>query len=151
MYLNLYRPNSLHTVNPAAFGDAVDRLFGEITHSRVSRRPAGEAVRQARFDLIEHADRFEALVELPGVAKEDIEVSLDGTTVSVSAKAKTERTATEGERVLYTERSASSYARRFELPSEVVEAGVTARFENGVLTLVLPKKEEVKARRIEVQ
>ncbi|MGA2548918.1 MAG: Hsp20/alpha crystallin family protein [Burkholderiaceae bacterium] len=147
MYLSLYRPSALRPARQAAINDAFDRLFGDF----VSANGNDGATRYARFDLIEKADHYEAQVELPGIAKEDIEVEIDGATVSVTASSKTENKVNEGERVLHTERRSTSYARRFELPSEVADATATASFENGVLKLVLPKKEESKAKRVQIQ
>ena len=63
----------------------------------------------------------------------------------VAAKAK------DGERVLHSERTFTSYARSFELPTEVTDQGAQASFENGVLTLALPKRVAVTSKRLEIR
>jgi len=152
MVLSLYRPRALRAAPHALFSDTLDRLFADALLSRPSAGTGAKGgVRSARLQVIEKADRFEAQVELPGVTKEDIEVEVVGSSVQVSAKLNATAPVAEGERVLYTEREAGRYVRRFELPSEVADDAVVASFENGVLALVLPKREETKARRVPIQ
>ena len=87
----------------------------------------------------------------PGVKKEDIKVQIDGNQVSISAETRVERDAKEGERVLHSERYYGKIARTFRLDSEVDDARTVARYENGILELVLPKKEQPSARQITIQ
>jgi len=77
---------------------------------------------------------------MPGVAKDDIKVSVEGRKVSLQAQSQRSDEKKDGERVLYRERSAASYARSFTLPVEVDQAESGARLEDGVLTLTLPKR-----------
>jgi len=70
--------------------------------------------------------------------------------VSITAESKGEKEVKEGERVLHSERYTASYARSFELPAEVTEKGADARFENGVLTLTLPKREPIATKRLAI-
>ncbi|MCS7101422.1 MAG: Hsp20/alpha crystallin family protein [Burkholderiaceae bacterium] len=93
----------------------------------------------ARMDVLDKGASYEVVIDLPGVRKEDIEVSVDGTQVQVSAERRREQANGNGERVLYAERALGRYMRRFELPAEVTEVGAQARYENGVLVLTLPK------------
>lgn len=129
-----------------------DDLFGDFLPRAVTAgravAPAG-AVR-ARMDVIDHGDRYSVLVDLPGVDKQDIQVTVEGARVSVVAEARREREVKDGERLLHSERSATSYARHFELPAEVTEEGAEARFDRGVLTLTLPKRAAVAGRRLTV-
>lgn len=105
---------------------------------------------RARMDVIDKGSSYQIVVDLPGVKKEDIEVSIDGSRVLIKAETKVERSAQNGDRILYAERAASSYARSFELPAEVTEVGADARYENGVLTLTLPKKSANAVKRLTV-
>ncbi|GAB4472727.1 MAG: Hsp20/alpha crystallin family protein [Burkholderiaceae bacterium] len=107
-------------------------------------------IERARMDVVDNGSSYEITVDLPGVKKEDINVSIDGSRVLISAESKTEKTRKDGGRVIYAERSSASFARSFELPSEVTEAGAEARYENGVLTLTLPKKEAAQAKRLTI-
>jgi HSP20 family protein len=90
-------------------------------------------------------------LDLPGVKKDDIDISIEGARVSVAAQAKSEKEVKEGERLLHTERYAASYARSFELPVEVRDDGAEAKFEDGVLTLMLPKRQPAAGKRLAIR
>ncbi len=107
-------------------------------------------VERARMDVVDNGSSYEFTVDLPGVKKEDINVSIDGSRVLINAEAKSEKVRKNGGKVLYAERSAASFARSFELPGEVTEAGAEAHYENGVLTLTLPKKSATQVKRLTV-
>jgi len=79
-------------------------------------------------------------LEMPGVAKEDVKVAIEGRQITVQAQSERTEERKEGDRIVYRERSASSYARSFTLPVEVDQAESGAKLENGVLTLTLPKR-----------
>lgn len=116
---------------------AFDRLFdGSV--ERVFATAADSATRQPSLDLRETEQSYRVQLDMPGVAKEDVKVTIDGKRVSIEAAARAE--APEGERLLVHERSATAYARSFTLPVEVDESASQARLENGVLSLTLTKK-----------
>jgi HSP20 family protein len=71
--------------------------------------------------------------------------------VTITADSKTEKEVKNGERVLHTERFATSYARSFELPVEVTQDGADAAFENGVLRLTLPKRTQTVSKPLTVR
>jgi HSP20 family protein len=88
--------------------------------------------------------------EIPGVAKEDITVSIEGSTVSLAAEVKREKETKEGDKVLRTERYYGSVARSLTLPADVDLPRAEAKFENGVLTLTLPKAPGIEAKRLPI-
>lgn len=114
-------------------------------------RASTALVSRARIDVAERNGAYEVRAELPGVKKEDIAIDIDGASVSISAKLSSQTERKEGERVLYSERSHESYARAFELPQAVDAQSAEAKFENGVLTLTLPKKDAPKSTRLSVR
>jgi HSP20 family protein len=116
------------------FDDAFERFFGPVatTESNGARSPA--------LDVAESERSYTVKLEMPGVAKEDIKVGIEGRQVSVQAHSENADERKEGDRVVYRERSASSYARSFTLPMDVDQAESNAKLENGVLTLTLPKR-----------
>lgn len=114
------------------FDDTVDRVFGNAAPTAVSRLPA--------LDLRETATAYSASIDLPGVAKDEVKITIDGKRVSVETVARSETAAAEGERQLLRERSAVAYARSLTLPVEIDEAASSAKLENGVLSLTLAKK-----------
>jgi HSP20 family protein len=86
---------------------------------------------------------------MPGVKKEDIEITIEGLRVAIAAKTETKTEANEGDKALRTERF-TAYARTFQLPVEVSEAGAQASYDSGVLTLTLAKRVPLVGRRVEV-
>ncbi len=107
-------------------------------------------VARAKMDVTDKGAGYEVVVDLPGVKREDINVSVEGTRVAISATTKSESETKDGE-VLHSERRAASYARTFELPSEVNDAGAEGKFDNGVLTLTLPKRAPQVSKRLAIQ
>lgn len=131
-----------------------DRLFDDrlierfFDTGRSEGLPAG--LRSPALDVAETDRNFTVKVDLPGVAKEDVKISIEGRRVSIEAQTSRSEEKKEGERVIYTERSVASYARSFTLPSEVDQAESGARMENGVLTLTLVKRGAGKATQLTV-
>lgn len=125
----------------------MDSLFTDW----LSARPTTPLVSSARIEVTESSGGYEVRAELPGATKDDIAVEIEGTRVSISARTNSQSEKKEGDKVLYTERTTESYARAFELPQAVDANAAVARFENGLLTLSLPKKDAPQSRRISIQ
>jgi HSP20 family protein len=131
------------------FADVFPELFrGFLQPTRESG--AGEGP-EMRIDVKEANGEYVVHAEMPGVKKEDIAVRIDGNRVAIQAEVKRESEQKEGERVLRSERYYGSVARSFTLASELDDSKASARFENGVLTLTLPKKAAPEAKRLQVQ
>ena len=105
---------------------------------------------QIRLEVKKSDGAYTVSAELPGVRKEDIQVNVDGSLVTISAEVKKESEEKKGEQVLRSERYYGKVERSFALDSEVDESKVDARYENGVLKLTLPLKAASKAKRITV-
>ncbi len=99
-----------------------------------------------RVDVKETAQGYEVHAELPGM-KGDIHVHIDVPVVLISAERKQEKEIKDGEKVLRTERYFGKVSRSFQLGQEIDEGAASAKFNDGVLELKLPKKAEVQARR----
>jgi HSP20 family protein len=98
---------------------------------------------EMRVDVTENEKAYLVKAEMPGARKEDIHVSVDGNYVSIGAEVKEEKKETKkgnGERTLIHELRYGSMSRAFTLPHEVDEKEADAKFENGVLSLTLPKR-----------
>jgi HSP20 family protein len=106
---------------------------------------------QVRVDVKEQSENYVVHAELPGIKKEDIHVSIDGPVVSIAAERRHEKEVKEGERVLRTERHYGKVSRSFQLEQEVDESKASAKFNDGVLELTLPKKTASPARRLAIQ
>ncbi len=100
------------------------------------------------LDLYQTNDDVVAVVELPGMRKEDIELSLHDGILTISGERKEE--AAEGDKNARTERFVGRFRRSISLPTRVDSNNVNASYKDGVLTVTLPKAEEVKPKQIQV-
>lgn len=106
---------------------------------------------QFKMDVKEDDKAYTVHADLPGVKKEDIHITIEGNDVEISAESRSESEKKEGERVLRRERSYGKVMRRFSLASEVDEANAKAKYSDGVLELVLPKKAPTAGKRLTVE
>jgi HSP20 family protein len=125
-----------------------DRLFEDFLPALADDAPA--PAWSPRFDLVEREDAFVARMDLPGLKPEDITVEMEDNRLVVRGERKLEEK-TEKEDWVRMERSYGSFYRSFVLPRNVSADSIEAQFDAGVLTLTLPKTEEAKPRKIEVQ
>lgn len=132
--------------------DPFAEVFPELFRSVLQpvRATGGEAL-EIKLDVKETDTEFSVQAEMPGVKKEDIHLQIDGNRVSIQAEVKRESEQKEGERVLRSERYYGSVARSFTLASDIDEAKVRAKIDNGVLSLALPKKKAPTSKRITVE
>ena len=102
------------------------------------------------LDIAETDTAIEATLDLPGVKAKEIEIQLNGSVVTVSGERK-EETEEKGRSFHRVERRVGSFSRSFTLPCPVEEDEVAAAYNDGVLTITLPKTEEAKTRKITVK
>ena len=124
------------------FDESFDRFFSGAATSAEARTPA--------LDVAESGQAYTITLDLPGVAKDDVKVSIEGRRVDIEAKSAKSQERKDGDRVLLRERAASSFARSFVLPVELDQARSSARLEHGVLTLELAKRQATPATKITV-
>lgn len=143
--------NPLISVRPARFVNPWSRLEDEIDQAMSSAfsglwgdaSPAAE-YSHPRVDLYEDKENFHVRVELPGLKRDDIQVELGEGVLTLSAERK--RFGPDGEA-----KETSRFSRSLSVPARVQEDNIGARYEDGILTVTLPKAEEVKPKRIAVQ
>jgi HSP20 family protein len=103
------------------------------------------------LDLHESGDHFVAVVELPGMRKEDIDISLHDGALTISGERKRESSeSNNGETAQRTERYVGTFRRSIALPTRVDPSKVTATYQDGILKVTLPKAEEAKPKQIQV-
>lgn len=102
------------------------------------------------FNVAETEDAYRIEADLPGVKEDQLDVTLDGNKLTVSGSRFAEEKK-EGEEYHVTERRYGSFTRIFTLPRDVNGEAIQAKLDAGVLTLVLPKKPESKARKIAIK
>ena len=135
-------------------GSLFDDFFKDIAPGFYVRPLHGDGVptpSQIKVDVKETDGGYTVQAEVPGVPKEDIHVSIDGNVVSLRAEVRQHDQKTEGEKVLRSERYFGSEARSFQLPVDVDAAQAKAKYDNGVLTLTLPKKQGGNAQRLSIE
>jgi len=103
-----------------------------------------------KIDVIKAEDTYTVKAEIPGVKKDDIQVSIDGNEVTISGEIKKESEEKKGEEMLRSERYYGKVSRSFTLPHDVDEAKVVAKYADGVLKLTLPMKSKSASRKITV-
>jgi HSP20 family protein len=111
----------------------------------------GDAPAQFKVDVTEDEKAYTLRADIPGVKKEDISVTIDGDQVAISAEVRSEKEVKNGGRVLRAERHYGKVYRAFALGQAVDETSAQAKYADGVLSLVLPKKDAVASRRIAIQ
>ena len=132
--------------------EAMDRLFADAFV-----RPFGPFDGEAAsdylplpLDVIEQKDDIVVKASVPGLKAEDIDISLTGDVLTIKGETKTENEVKEGNYV-YRERRMGAFGRSLTLPTSVAADKARAEFENGVLTLTLPKADEVKPKTITIK
>jgi len=129
--------------------DEVNRLFS----SNLSRSFGDEGIARGAWaptvDIYENKDQIVLEAELPGMNREDFELSIENNVLTLRGERRFEKR-DESDNYHRVERSYGSFTRSFTLPQTVSPENVAAEYKNGVLRVVLQKREEVKARRIEI-
>jgi HSP20 family protein len=136
---------SLARANPAADIDELFRSFG--------LRPAWsnlESVRDIRLDVSEDDKAYRVQAEIPGVEKKDIELSIDGNQIAISAEIRRESAKKEGEMDIHSERYYGKVFRSFSTPTDVDSTKAEATYDNGLLTVRLPKKSNGQSRKVAI-
>ena len=131
----------------------IDNVFDDffkgfmVRPMRMEGLPKGPEI---KMDVHENDKSYTVKAEVPGVKKEDIHVSIDGNTVSISAEVKKESEQKEGDRLVRSERYFGQVARSFSLGSDIDEGGAQAKYTDGVLELTLPKKAAATAKQLTI-
>ena len=131
------------TRRSAELSRQVERLFaGQCEPLNETRSPA--------IDVVETDAAYVVTLDMPGVAKEDVQVSVEGRRLTVQADVRTAAPTTPAGEMLYSERTSARYARTVQLPKTVDQAQAIAKLEHGVLVLTLPKPVAAQPARIVV-
>ena len=147
-----------------SFDRIVDRLFDESFDRVAGSAPTGPSTRTPALDVLESDTAYTLAFDVPGATRESLKVSVEGRRVTLvtATPAATEAStdakdvsaadadAQPAERPLYRERTAPVYARTVSLPAEVDQQASQAKFDNGVLTLVLAKKVATGATQLQI-
>jgi HSP20 family protein len=112
----------------------------------------GSSMRVPDTDVAESENEIRVVCELPGMRTEEVELSLENNVLTITGEKHAQREAAgEGETYHLSERRWGRFSRSFVLPREVDQEQIRASFENGVLTVTIPKSEKARRRRIEIR
>ncbi len=140
---------SLRLFEPTPLVDPFDTMLRRFVAPMRSDRTLDDL--DIRVDVVEKNGTYQVRADLPGVKKEDINVRIDGNLVQIDAETKGEKEFKgDGGKVLRSERYYGSVSRSFTLAQDVDEAKAVAKYENGVLSLELPKKATTEAKKLEI-
>jgi len=154
MVLERWRPSALRERGPSRMLDEAERYMDEILAGwpfRTWRRlPAEEMSWSPPVEIYEKDDKFVVRTELPGVKKEDIDISMTGDTLTIRGERKVSREVKEEEyhrcEVCY-----GSFSRSVTIPAAVDVNKIGATYEDGILELDLPKAREAKPSKIQIK
>ena len=110
-------------------------------------------VRSPNVDVVDYGDRYSVTVELPGYDKEDVDVTVNGFSVEITARQDLEEKSIRSRNYVQRERLHSSYQRTIQFPQEVTPANAKAVLKNGLLEMEIPKIENLreKSRRVSIE
>jgi HSP20 family protein len=135
----------------AAMGERMNRLFGDFSGRRSEDDVMTRGDWMPPVDIYQTADQSIVMkVELPGIAREDIDLRIDNSTLTIRGERKRE-SAVKDEQYHRVERVYGAFSRSFSIPQTVNAEAVHAEFKDGVLTVTLPAREEARPRQVHVQ
>ncbi|AIO38439.1 Hsp20/alpha crystallin family protein [Burkholderia sp. AU19243] len=140
--LSRYDPFSIEPVS-----DLFQGLFRPLRGMTLADEPD---LASMKIDVTENDNAYTVKAELPGVAKDDIDVQVAGNTVSINAKVERSNERKDGERVIRRERYSGAISRSFSLSGEIDDTNATAAYVDGVLSLTLPKKAPVGQKKLPI-
>lgn len=126
------------------FVQLMENFFNGESTQELSNRTWSPAV-----DIRETEDAYEVYAELPGLSKDDIDITIENNVLKLTGERRWEKDLSE-EEYHRIERAYGGFTRAFSLPSRVDSENVKANFKDGVLTVTVPKREEAKPRRIDI-
>jgi HSP20 family protein len=142
--------SSIENAEPSRPLSDLDRLFETVRgrfYNAFGLRPwtfvefeeGAPVLRAARADISDTGQAYKIVAEIPGIPKDRLDIRVRGTNVQIRAE-QAEATKDDGKEYLYRERTFQGFFRDFELPEPVIASKATAKFENGLLELELPKE-----------
>jgi len=132
------------------FGDLFDDLMRGFLVRPIGGQAGAQLPERVKVEVTEQNGGYKVTAEIPGVTKDDINVTIDGDQVTISAEVKQEKEVKEGQRVVHSERYYGKVARSFRLGQDIDQGNAQAKYENGVLELVLPKKATASSRQLAI-
>ena len=131
--------------------DEMNRVFDRVWHGGISTRPLDGQQWAPALDVYEYPDRFVVHVEVPGVDGNSVDVTCVGNTLTVRGDKGRPAEVADDTPTLNRERRFGSFCRMVELTGKIVVEKVSARYQNGVLEVTVPKSESERPRSVRVE
>ncbi|MGR8931445.1 MAG: Hsp20/alpha crystallin family protein [Gammaproteobacteria bacterium] len=129
-----------------------DELFRDVNPGYFIKPLHGDPLPgQIKVDVKENANEYIIQAEIPGASKENIHVNIEGNIIGIRAEISQVDTETKDDKVLRSERYYGEVSRSFQLPTDIDDSVSKARYENGVLTLNLQKKQKQGGQRMTIE
>ena len=133
----------MNKISPFVSHSLFDELFRDVNPGYFIKPLHGDGLpAQIKVDVKENPSEFIVEAEIPGASKENIHVNIEGNVVTVSAEISQVDSQNKDDKLLRSERYYGEVSRSFQLPVDIDESASKARYENGVLTLNLLKKQK---------
>jgi HSP20 family protein len=143
--MNIVKINELRNLQ-----DEMNRLFSFSFPRSANQEDIVRGAWTPSVDIFENQDKIILEAELAGMKPEEVDISIENNVITLKGERKFEKTE-DKDNYHRVERSYGSFVRSFTLPRTVVSDEAEANFENGILSITLPKREEAKARKIEIK
>jgi HSP20 family protein len=139
-------------ITPYRTSDPFERLWDSLLGSSAGGYPSGGGlIRAPATDVVENEREIRVIAELPGINAEDVDIDLENNVLTIRGEKREERNETDEQGTFHlAERRYGQFSRSFILPRDVDSDAIEANFENGVLTVRIPKSEKARRRRIEI-
>lgn len=129
----------------------INRMFDNLFRGEmIDDGSFGLSMWTPAVDITEQDNEYVVKVELPGVSKDDVKITIESNILTVRGEKKQEKNTKQGN-YHRLERSYGSFQRSFTLPSTVKSEGIDAVYKDGILTITVPKAEEAKPKQIDVK
>lgn len=145
--MNIVRYNPFRELR--GLQDEMNRIFTSVAPVSADREELFGGAWSPRVDIFENKDSLVLEAELPGLKRDEFDLSFENNVLTLSGERKFEKK-TDEDNYHRVERAYGSFTRSFTLPQTVTAEGAKAEFNNGILHVSLPKREETKARKIEI-
>ena len=142
----------MSSLSPFVSRGLFDELFRDLNPGYFIKPLHGDALpAQIKVDVKENPNEFIVEAEIPGAGKENIHVNIEGSVVTIRAEISQVDTQNKDDKILRSERYYGEVARSFQLPVDIDEASSKARYDNGVLTLNLLKRQKQGGQRMAIE
>jgi HSP20 family protein len=148
MIMNIVRYDPFRELH--SLQDEMTRLFAGVAPRSGNRDEVSFGAWNPSVDIFEDKDKLVLEAELPGMKRDDFELSVENNVITLKGERRFEKKTNE-DNYHRVERSYGSFTRSFTLPQTVSSEGAEAEFKDGILKVTLPKREDTKARKIEIK